>query len=516
MFSVNQIFGDHMILQRHKPIVIWGMGTSGDTVTITLEKVASLEYDMLVTLDVIVEESGEWIAELPAQEAAVELVLSISDSTNKLSFNDIGIGEVWVAGGQSNMEYHVHFDANKADIIQNQKSRDIRFFNVAQISIPEMETQFDYKEFYVWRCCTPEDLPHFSSVAYYFAHDLNLALDIPVGIVGCNWGGTPACAWVEESYLRDTKAEIWLDEYEAKLEGIDLAQDKELYLNQPSSDTSQPLKSIEGLAGKIMYPGLSEAEQAQMVDEAASIPNQQAAISGGPHHQYRPGGLYENMLTRITAFTVRGVIWYQGESDSPHADVYFSTFSQLIRCWRDAWGECLPFLFVQLAPFSRWLSLDGGAFPELRRQQQKVADKIENTWMVSSGDAGMEIDIHPKIKKPIGQRLALLAQNHIYKQEVMSQAPRFKSATRTNESICIEFEYADGLHLVGTSVNALSLEDKSGNSICYESFKIEGRCLVLFGHFEDAVLIKFASTPYYQVNLYNKSKIPALPFEVGC
>ncbi|EOB3584479.1 sialate O-acetylesterase [Vibrio vulnificus] len=514
MFSVNPLFGDHMILQRQKPIVIWGKGRAGDKVTVSLQVESPVEKQPLATQDVIVDQSGEWLAELPAQQAATGLVLSVTDGSNELSFQDIGIGEVWVAGGQSNMEYHVHFDANKSEIIQDQKSRQIRFFNVPQISIPEMESQFDYKDFAVWRCCTPQDLPHFSSVAYYFAHDLNLALDIPVGIVGCNWGGTPACAWIEESYLRNTPAQVWLDEYDAKSKGIDFEQDKQLYLNHPNSDTSQPLKAIDGLAGKIMFPGLSEAEQAEMVAEAASSQSPKAPISGGPHHPYRPGGLFKNMVSRMTAFKVRGVIWYQGESDSPHCDVYFSTFGKLIQCWREAWGECLPFLFVQLAPFSRWLAIDGEAFPELRQQQQKVADEIPNTWMVSSGDAGMETDIHPKVKKPIGQRLALLAQQHVYNQDILSEAPRFTIVERKSDSICIEFEHADGLYLKGNSVNALLVEDIRGESIPHHSFRIENHSLILEGDFEQAASIKFASTPYYQINLFNHSHIPALPFSV--
>ncbi len=516
MFSVNPIFGDHMILQRHKPIVIWGTGSAGNKVAVSLAKVSSSETHTLVAQDVFVGSNGEWITELPAQQAASGLVLSVTDGSSEFSFKDIGIGEVWVAGGQSNMQYHVHFDANKSEIIQAQNSRQIRFFNVPKISIPEMETRFDYKEFGVWRCCTPEDLPHFSSVAYYFARELNLSLDIPVGIVGCNWGGTPACAWVDERYLSNTSAQVWLDEYHTKLKGLDLEQDKLRYLDHPNSDVSQPLKAIEGLAGKIMFPGLSETEQLEMVRETASNPDQEAPINGGPHHQNRPGGLFENMVSRITTFKVRGVIWYQGESDSPHSNVYFDTFSQLIQCWRDAWGECLPFLFVQLAPFGRWLALDGKAFPELRRQQQKVADEIENTWMVSSGDAGMEIDIHPKIKKPIGERLALLARNHIYEHDILSQAPRFKSITKTGESICIEFEYADGLYLEGNSVSTLTIEGRSGESIPYQRFTVDGCCLILHGQFENAVSVSFASTPYYQVNLYNHSQIPALPFEVSC
>lgn len=123
----------------------------------------------------------------------------------------------------------------------------------------------------------------------------------------------------------------------------------------------------------------------------------------GPKSEQNPGALYHHMLKGVAPFSVRGVIWYQGESDDRHPEVYATVFSQMIRCWRDLWGEELPFLFVQLAPFEKWLFTSGREYPLLRQQQELVSKTVPGVWMTTSGDAGMQWDIHPKEKKPISR-----------------------------------------------------------------------------------------------------------------
>lgn len=315
--------------------------------------------------------------------------------------------------------------------------------------------------------------------------------------------------------MEGTPGQVWLDDYEKKLSNIDLEKDKQNYLNHPNSDTSHPLKPIDGLLGRVMYPGLTESEQALLVKLTLTEDTSQNPVSGGPHHHYRPGGLYEMMVKSIAPYSVRGIIWYQGESDSPHAEVYHSVFSQLIQCWRDLWQETLPFLFVQLAPFGKWLAIDGSAFPELRRQQQKVAETVTYTWMVSASDAGMKIDIHPKVKKPIGQRLALLALKNIYHQAILAGAPHINGVQKFDGCLHIQFDHADGLHLYGDELNALCIKGENSDVVPYNLVSINDGMLILDGDFEQKLNIQFACTPYYKVNLYNRSGIPAIPFEVN-
>ncbi len=514
MLSVNRMFGHNMVLQRDKIIKIWGTGDIGSTIEAQLTQIEISKTNKLANSTTVVDVNGNWFIELPPQDAAFDVSLTVRSGTEELTLLNIGIGEVWIAGGQSNMEYQVHFDDNKAVMLDKLQNRHVRHFNVPRISIPEMEALYNYEDFGVWLESTKDNLPNFSSVAAYFANDIQLNLNIPIGIIGCNWGGTPACAWIEPSYLEGNEGQVWLSEYTNKIQGIDVAKDKHNYINHPNSDTSQPLKPVDGLLGKIMYPGLNQQEQALLVKLTTDEDTSRNPISGGPHHQYRPGGLYQNMVSQIAPYTVRGVIWYQGESDSPHADVYQTVFRQLIKCWRDLWQEELPFLFVQLAPFEKWLAIDGNAFPELRKQQQLVEDAVENTWMVTSGDAGMDIDIHPKIKQPIGQRLALQALNHIYEKDVLSDAPRLLNINRTKHRIEFVFSNADGLYMKGNKVNALLLKDQNGHLLQPEKSYVEKDKLIVEGDVSSVAKIVFATTAYYSVNLFNHSDIPARPFEV--
>ncbi len=516
MLDVDKMFGHHMVLQRQKVVKIWGTGIPGRFVSVRATKCpANNRKEFLVDIETQVNNAGIWLAELTPQEATYDVAMSVSDGESMITFNNVAFGDVWIAAGQSNMKYQVHFDANSEQILYGLMNHRIRYFCYPQISIPEMEDKFDFSEFARWRCSTPEDLPYFSSVAYYFATDVSLSLDIPIGIIGCYWGGTPACAWMDVEYLENTEGKVWLDEYQKKAQNLNLEIDKQHYLNHPTTDTTHPLKSVKGLQGKLMYPGLTRKEQSEFQTISQRNNINKLPVSGGPHHHCRPGGLYSMMVKKIAPYTVQGVIWYQGESDYQHTSVYHVVFSQLIYCWRNLWREQLPFLFVQLAPFEKWLDLDGLEFPLLRERQKYVAELIPNVWMVSSSDAGMKYDIHPKAKKSIGQRLALLALNKVYHKGLLADAPYVSNITRKDNFLYIKFAHGEGLHIKGKKLNAMSVVGLDGKAISIKAVSIEKDTIVLQGDFDQPLYVHFANTPYYNVNLYNSSKLPALPFEVN-
>ena len=230
----------------------------------------------------------------------------------------------------------------------------------------------------------------------------------------------------------------------------------------------------------------------------------------GPYYENRPGGLYEVMLKNVAPFSVRGVIWYQGESDDEKAELYGTVFSRLIECWRDLWGDKLPFLFVQIAPMNDvWFK----NFSEIRKQQEIVSKTVSDTWMISSSDAGMELDIHPKHKKPIGTRLALLARGHIYRENVLCDPPEFLKAIRKTEGIRITFQNAMGLHLKGNQVNAFSIVGADGTIFYPTEVIIVEDGLLIKGEFPENINISIAKKGYFEVNLYNKEENPVKPFE---
>ena len=506
MLEAAMIFGDNMVLQRQKNILIWGNGEPGKLVT------GKLVGTDTTTAEALIEEDGKWLFTFPPQEAGRNYQLVISDDRDSITFNNISIGEVWLAGGQSNMEYFLNYDADKESVLEGPMNQHIRFFDYPEISYEEQLTEHDYSRFGFWRTCTKEDLPYFSAPGYYFAENLQKTLDIPIGIVGCNWGGTTACSWMDPEYLKDNEGKAWLESYDEAVKDLDVEEHKKAFRANPMNDHSNPLGNEQ--MGAIMYPGLTREQQLGFLEMMSNGQAKEALVPLiGPFYEKRPGGLYETMLKKVAPYTLRGVIWYQGESDEEKAELYGTVFGKMIECWRDLWKEQLPFLFVQLAPFGEWLAANGSNYPTVRRQQEIVSKTVEKTWMISSSDVGMEWDIHPKHKKPIGNRLALLARGHVYGESLLCDPPEFAKAERVQEGIRLYFKNADGLHLKGDHLNALLITDTEENEILPAGVSIVDDSLLISGEFPEKITLSFAQTSYYEVNLYNKMENPVKPFE---
>ncbi len=506
MLNAEMIFGNNMVLQRQKEIKIWGTGLSGKKI------IGKLTGKQTIEAETITENDGRWMLVFPPQEACRGLKLDITDGSETLEYRNISIGEIWLAGGQSNMEYFLHYDADKEEILNGPMNADIRFFDYPELSYEGQHQEHDYSKLGIWRKCTKEDLPYFSAVGYYFAKDLQDDLNVPIGIVGCNWGGTPACAWIDPDYLKDNEGKAWLESYAEKIKGLDIESYKAAFRVNPLNDHSDPLKAQEGLAGKTMYPGLSHEEQMELIRMFSNTEMDSPVV--GPYSEGCPGNLYKTMLQKVAPYTIRGVIWYQGESDDEKAELYGTVFRKLIECWRKLWNDQLPFLFVQLAPFERWLTCQGDRYPELRKQQKFVSKTVPDVWMISSSDAGMQWDIHPKHKKLIGNRLALLARGHVYGENLPCDPPEFLSAKRVHGGIQISFLFTNGLHVKGDQVNALNMIAPDGSKIQPEKVSIISDELLIEGEFPEKTRITFAGTAYYDVNLYNSSENPMEPFEI--
>lgn len=505
MLSVAKVFQNHMILQRSKPIRIWGTAEPNTRVTAVLDA---------ERVSVCADADGSWMLELPPQEAGVGSVLQIKSGSEQIELTDIAIGEVWLAGGQSNMEFHMKFDRNYDAMLSAGKFRDIRFFDVPEIAYDGEEKDFDYSRFGLWRRATPEDLGYFSAVGWYFADRIGEELDVPVGIIGCNWGGTMASAWTDPAYLKNTEGDVWLREYEDN-QPRDLNAYEAGFRANPNNNRTTMLEDPMNI--KTMRDGLSREEQAafaQQILAMAGVKDATELVNYGPKSEQNPGALYHHMLKTVAPYSLRGVIWYQGESDDRHPEVYATVFSQMIRCWRDLWGEELPFLFVQLAPFEKWLIASGKTYPLLRRQQEQVSKTVPNTWMTTSGDAGMQWDIHPKEKKPIGQRLALLALGHVYGRDLLCDAPELLRTEKRDGDLFLHFAHAEGLYLDGDLFETLELLGADGKRVAASGAVLDGDSLILRSC-GSAVTIRYARTPFFTAKLFNAAGIPAKPFETN-
>ena len=498
--QIASIFGDHMVLQRQKSIRVWGTAAAGGTVTVILS-------DDRVAATTVVGSDGLWSTQLAAREAGRGLLLTITDGVTTRVVRDVAVGEVWIAGGQSNMEFHVEFDADRDDVLAGDMNPDIRFFDVPEMSYIGQDAEYDYSHFDHWRTCTPEDLRYFSAVGYYFAVDIQQSLGVPVGIVGCNWGGTPAAAWADPARLTGG-ARVWLDEYNAGLEQIDIEADALVFRSHAMNDRTDPFG--DPVLYHLLRNGFTREEEEAVIANMA----ERVIFTVGTLHPNRPGGLFTTMVQRIAPFSARGVIWYQGESDTPHHDVHASVLTAVIESWRAEWGDPgLVFLITQLAPFGKTLLGGGELFPQIREQQARVARTVPGTWMASSSDAGMETDIHPKRKRPIGVRLALLARGHVYGQDIVCDAPAAASLGHAEGAIRVQFDHADGLVLRARAL-PIRVEDRDGMPLPIDDLALDGTDLLIRGDFPSVVTVHFAQDGFYDVGLSTAAGIPALPFRL--
>ncbi len=493
------IFSDNMILQMGKPIRVWGTCEEGGQVTVRL----------LGTETTTESFKGQWSVSLPPMEACESTEMEILSDRERLTISNVAIGEVWIAGGQSNMEFQLRYDAERKSAKENPH---IRMFDYPEVSYEGQLLEHDYSDFGFWRECTEENLDYFTAAGYYFAMQLEETYHVPVGIVGCNWGGTPACAWMNPEYLKGTEGEVWLREYEEQVQNLDVEKYEKEFAENPENYRGKPFANP--FQEKMMY-GMSEEEFAAMIQSFFTEGTEVKPPVIGPRSEKRPGGLYETMLKKTAPYTARGVLWYQGENDEAHADVYDVVLERLIDCWRELWGERLPFLIVQLAPFEYWTEEGRMIFPTIREKQELVSRHVPDVWMASIMDVGMKKDIHPKQKRPVGERLALLAEGHVYGEDILCDAPECTGMTAEDAKVVLTFANAgDGLRVTGNVLQAMELLADGKPvaqftfTVCQDRLEIRAEEIKKDAEIE----IRFARQDYCEVNLFNSIGLPAKPF----
>lgn len=449
---------------------------------------------------------------MPAQASCFKTELTITSGDEKIDITDVAIGEVWLAGGQSNMEFALLYDANGKKEIERNHNPNIRIFDYPEVSYEGQLEQGDYSKFGFWRRCNKDEMGYFSAVGYYFAKELENDLKVPIGIISCNWGGTSASTWMKEEYLEDEDVKEWVLDYQKGLENLDLeAYEKCLSENASFLRTNHREDSFT----KYMIVERTLEEQQKMLEQMAEERKKDPLLYVvGPKSPFRPAGLYHSMLEHIMPYTIRGILFYQGESDDMKADIYDKVLTNLIRCWRDAWKEELPFFMVQLAPFKNWLAGTGEKYTILREKQQQVADKIEGVYLASIMDNGMKWDVHPKDKEPVGKRLALLARGKVYGEKILCEAPYGTKAALSNNNIKIKMEnVGDGLYLSDETILGFEVL-YNGNILDEVQAKLENNDIVLYGEFEKKGVyqVRYAYVDYIKVNLYNSEGLSARPF----
>lgn len=485
------IFQDGMVLQRRKPLCVWGIAEDCIAVVVSLNGESAI---CAVT-------DRAWKVWLSPMEAAVGLTLTVSGGGETVCIQNVAVGEVWIAGGQSNMEFLLKYDAEKESALELE-DRDIRCFEVPKISFPGQEEYYKMSDAGFWRRATREDAPYFTAVGFYFANRLKQTLGVPIGIINCTWGGTSASCWVSEGYLTGD-----LRFYLEKAREV-----------QSAMDYDKELPGYIALQKRILSSGIDMGKPnlapiTPLIDEAAH--ERLMTMNNWPFSPFRPCGLFERMLKTIIPYTVSGVIWYQGESDEYFSEHYENAMKAVIRCWRDCWKEALPFIMVQLAAFEVMAEyLD---FVTIRAAQERIARTVENAYLVTAMDVGMRYDIHPKYKKPVGVRLALQALDKVYGCHICADSPTVDTAFWNGGEIVIEMKHScGGLTVRGKKAKTFCVRCDGVRSddftVTVEGRRIRIRCDAAMT--ASQVEVDYCQMAWCELNIYSGAGLPVLPFSV--
>ena len=465
-FTVADVFTDHMVLQRNANVKIWGEAADGSQVEVLFEGHSRKGKAV----------DGKWMVTLRTGEAGGPYKLEVINGNNKVSFRDVFVGDVWLAGGQSNMEFALRRVKDAKAEIDLADYPQIRYYKVPRKYYPEHEVPETS-----WKICTPETAPEFAAVAYYFAKNLHKDLNIPIGIIQLPVGGTTVEAWTSRKLLLSDK------DFRPVIERYDSIADA----YQPGEYEKIYDRYIKSLAE---YNKLS-AEKKQYIGKPTE--------PMGKWNFRRPVGLSETMLNVVSPYTLKGFIFYQGESNTARGAQYRKLFPAMIKEWRASWGQGdIPFLFVQLPRFETKTRY----WNELREAQYLTSLHVKNTGMAVAFDQGNPKDIHPIVKDTVGWRLAQLALGKVYGKKIVYQGPEFRKKTKTGDgSLLLEFAN------VGTGIIA-----KDGSS-SLSGFMVAGKDGLFYP--AEAVIVdnnrvdvRFLWVNSEYMNFFNKEGFPALPF----
>lgn len=498
--KIAAVFSDNMVLQRNKPITVWGSSDS-DTVSVSLNGVKSTSKTL----------NGQWKCVLPPMPASGPFTITVSDKASVVSFSNVMIGEVWLAGGQSNMEFEIRDCIGGQDCLKND-CPNVRFYYTQKKEFID-EDFLDSEAKTCWELFSPDKAVRWSAVGYFFAKQLSEKLGCTVGIIGCNWGGTSASTWMSKEFLtKSTDTLVYQSDYEKAIDGKSIEEQDADYGNYLVYQNK-----FDKLVAEYYSTPRENPTWDECVQYAENIIGKSKWDWAGPmcrKNRLRPCGLYETMVSRVCPYTINGFIYYQGESDDHHPKAYYSLFSNLIAQWRHDWGDYrLPFIFVQLPMFSRYGDAEGNAWAYIRECQDKVSKTVANTWMAVILEHGEKDDIHPKNKKPVGERLAALALKNVYSfNDINPYAPEFAYAIPHDDSLELHFNHADDGFDVLPEADGFEI---AGNDMHFHPCNIKIEDNVIFLSSEEVkypVYVKYLFKNYAEVKIFSKRGLPLAPF----
>ncbi len=481
------VFSDNMVLQREAKVPVWGWAAPKERVVVEFagqKKTA------------VADASGKWLVKFSKMSASAEprtLVVTSRHDGSQCQITNVLVGEVWLAGGQSNMGVQLNSAWYAKDEKAHADHPQFRYLTVAVNGTDDVQRDLPVDKKTAqparWVVCTTNTAGNFSGVCYWFGLELQKELGVPVGIVRSSQGGTPVEAWTSEFALA------------ANLPG-------EKYLAEWKAKRADPAKDRENFDAR----GRAAAAAAKARGKPAPwvSPYQEPATSS-----HRPANLYNAMIAPLAPFAFRGVIWYQGENNAnpfERGADYATLFPAMIRDWRSLWKNDLPFFFVQL-PNYRDYGTNKLNWPQLR-ESQLAALKLPKTGMAVAIDAGTPTDIHPPDKKPVGHRLALQALAKVYDRKISADGPRFKRMKLDGDKARLTFSDAEaGMVLkdcIGKKSFAMAGED---NRFFPAQALLEGDTVVVWSdEVKKPVAVRYCFINSPDAVLFGKNGLPAAPF----
>ncbi len=415
------MFGRHAVLQREEAVPVWGWGKPGEVVRVTFAG-----QSKRTTAD----DKGNWRVELDALEASASgQVLEVTGTeSGRLRVPDLLVGEVWMASGQSNMQWALSSTERAKQDIPRADHPAIRMFLTDLVTAASPRRRVGGE----WNVTTPQNAGKFSAVGYYYALKLHAEVGVPVGIIRTAWGGKPSEAFTSRKMLMSKP------EGRALLQKLD-AETRRFDLGRAEAQYEKKLEAWE----KVRKANRAEKDP----KKRKKLPRKPQKPSPPALSPNRPGAIYNGMIHPWAGYAMKGAIWYQGESNAGRAKEYETIFPLLIQDWRKRWKRELPFYFVQLANFRMPTSKPGQAssWAELQNAQ-RLALRLPKTGMAVINDIGAARDIHPRNKKDVGERLARWALANEYgSKDVVVSGPLYRDFKVDGSRVRISFEYAEGL-----------------------------------------------------------------------
>jgi sialate O-acetylesterase len=484
------VFGNHMVIQRDKPVVVWGWAGPKEEITVRL---AGREARAVAGAD------GRWRVDLPAvQSGGGPLEMAISGAQSApLVLKDILAGEVWLCSGQSNMEWWLASTFSPGPELLRADRPDIRLFNVPKktsaVPLSDVAAQ--------WTLCTPKTAASFSAVAYYFGLELQTRLGAPVGLIESAWGGTDIEPWTPPAGFAAVPETKPL---------LDAALKKEAAYRV---DLAKILPAWEGW--------VSEARKA--LTGTAAVPARPIEPDDPFASPQTPTTLYNGMIHPLVPFAIRGAIWYQGENNRNDGLFYEKKMEALIRGWRTVWQEGdFPFYYVQIAPYYYAYNREApdGDVPDFQRlpllwEAQTNALRVPATGMAVITDITELMDIHPRNKKDVGQRLALWARAKVYGEtNLVFSGPLYKAMAVEGDHVRVSFDYVGGGLMTADGAPLKWFEIAGDDHIFYKALaEIDGPTVVVRSPRVPAPkAVRFGWQQMAVPNLFNKEGLPAGPF----